>query len=119
MMALLGSVVFGAVVLGGYLVPWAWTGFTGNTLWDWLHLLLLPLLIPILVVPALMPIAKAGVVEVEEANDAADPPDGATDDHDEATSEHPEARSSQPGSHAGSRTPPQLEHREHAEPRSS
>ncbi len=63
--ALCGLVVFAAIVLGGYLVPWAWTGFTGNTLWDWLHLLLLPLLIPTIVVPALMPAARAGVVEVE------------------------------------------------------
>jgi len=27
----------------GYLVPWPWNGSTGNTLWDWLGLLLLPL----------------------------------------------------------------------------
>jgi hypothetical protein len=45
--------VFLAVVLAGYLIPWPWTGFTGNTLWDWLHLLLLPLLVPVVVVPAL------------------------------------------------------------------
>ncbi len=35
--------VFVAVVLFGYLTPWTWTGFTGNTLWDWLGLLALPL----------------------------------------------------------------------------
>lgn len=49
----------GALVLGGYLVPWGWTGFTGNTLWAWLHLLLLPLLLPVVVIPALTPRARA------------------------------------------------------------
>jgi hypothetical protein len=34
---------FGAFVAAGYLVPLNWTGFKGNTLWDWLTLLLLPL----------------------------------------------------------------------------
>jgi hypothetical protein len=48
-----GAAVFVAVVLAGYLVPWGWTGFTGNTAWDWLHLLLLPLLVPAVIVPLL------------------------------------------------------------------
>jgi ABC-type glycerol-3-phosphate transport system permease component len=30
------------LALGGYLDGWSWTGFRGNTLWDWLHLLVLP-----------------------------------------------------------------------------
>jgi hypothetical protein len=120
MMALLGSVVFAAVVLGGYLVPWAWTGFTGNTLWDWLHLLLLPLLIPVLVVPALMPIAQAGVVAVEDTNDAANASDGGADDPDRRPSQPLSTRSSQAGSQAGQSTPAtELEHGEHDEPRSS
>jgi len=46
---------FLAVVLVGYLVPWRWTGFTGNTVWDWLHLLLLPLLVPAVIIPVLRP----------------------------------------------------------------
>jgi uncharacterized membrane protein len=64
----IGLAVFVLVVLLGYLVPWPWTGFTGNTLWDWLHLLLLPLLLPTVVVPALRPVLTAGVtyLEVEE-----------------------------------------------------
>jgi hypothetical protein len=33
---------FAALVTAGYLVPLAWTGFTGNKLWDWLKLVLLP-----------------------------------------------------------------------------
>ncbi|HET6876569.1 MAG TPA: hypothetical protein VFH38_03485 [Jatrophihabitans sp.] len=32
-----------AVAVPGYLVPWKWTGFTGNTVWDWVKLLLLPM----------------------------------------------------------------------------
>lgn len=47
------AVVFIAVVLVGYLARWAWTGFAGNTVWDWLHLLLLPLLVPAVIVPVL------------------------------------------------------------------
>jgi hypothetical protein len=36
---------FAVLVAAGYAVPWAWTGFTGNTLWDWLNLALLPLVV--------------------------------------------------------------------------
>lgn len=43
-----------ALVLAGYLVPWAWTGFTGNTVWDWIKLLLLPVLLPTVVLPRLL-----------------------------------------------------------------
>jgi hypothetical protein len=35
--------LFIALVLAGYLIPWDWTGFVGNTVWDWLELVLLPL----------------------------------------------------------------------------
>jgi hypothetical protein len=71
--ALAGSVVFVAIVLGGYTVPWRWTGFQGNTLWNWMHLLLLPLLLPTVVVPALMPIANAGVTVLDESEPSAEP----------------------------------------------
>jgi hypothetical protein len=40
--------VFALVVLlvGGYALHWSWTGFTANDqLWDWMHLLLLPLVL--------------------------------------------------------------------------
>jgi hypothetical protein len=56
---LTGGVAFAALVIGGYVGKWAWTGFTGNTVWDWLHLLLLPLLLPAVVVPRLKPAAAA------------------------------------------------------------
>jgi hypothetical protein len=41
-------------VVGGYALRWAWTGYTGNTLWDWLQLLLLPLVFPTVLLPALL-----------------------------------------------------------------
>ncbi|MGZ4431404.1 MAG: hypothetical protein ACXVYV_07130 [Gaiellales bacterium] len=40
------TAAFGITVLGGYLLDWDWTGFQGNTLWDWLHLLLVPFALP-------------------------------------------------------------------------
>jgi hypothetical protein len=38
-------------VVGGYVWHWSWTGFQGNTLWDWLELFILPLLVPTVVLP--------------------------------------------------------------------
>jgi hypothetical protein len=40
------AVVFAGCALGGYLLGWAWTGFEGNTFWDWLHLFLVPFVLP-------------------------------------------------------------------------
>jgi uncharacterized membrane protein len=40
-------VVFAVLVTAGYAFDWQWTGFPGNTLWDWLHLLLVPFVLPI------------------------------------------------------------------------
>ena len=53
-----GGVVAALVVAAGYLVPWAWTGFTGNTAWDWIKLLLLPVLLPTFVLPRLLDTAE-------------------------------------------------------------
>jgi hypothetical protein len=39
-------------IVGGYAWGWSWTGYQGNTLWDWLGLLLLPLLVPTVLLPA-------------------------------------------------------------------
>jgi uncharacterized membrane protein len=37
------ALVSGVIIIGGYTQHWAWTGFdTNNQLWDWLRLLLLP-----------------------------------------------------------------------------
>jgi hypothetical protein len=56
-----------AIVIGGYVGDWTWTGFRGNTLWDWLHLLLLPLLLPTVIVPRLVPKMKATLIVAEES----------------------------------------------------
>lgn len=74
--------LFAVAVGGGYLGGWSWTGFQGNTLWDWLHLLLLPLLIPTLAIPALRPMAVARLrpateVPVPDPDEARDPLGGA------------------------------------------
>lgn len=44
--------MLGLLIACGYLVPWSWTGFTGNTFVDWVQLLVLPVLFPTVVVPA-------------------------------------------------------------------
>jgi hypothetical protein len=44
-------------IVGGYAWDWAWTGYQGNTLWDWLQLTLTPLVIPTILVPSLLPLA--------------------------------------------------------------
>ena len=40
-------------VIGGYALHWTWTGYAGNTLWDWLSMLL-PLVFPIILLPPLL-----------------------------------------------------------------
>jgi hypothetical protein len=42
------AVTFIATIVGGYAFGWAWTGYPGNTLWDWLELLILPVTITLL-----------------------------------------------------------------------
>jgi ABC-type glycerol-3-phosphate transport system permease component len=38
------------LLLGGYLLHWTWTGFEGNTFWDWLQMLLVPFAVPIAII---------------------------------------------------------------------
>lgn len=40
------AAVLTVLIVGGYVFNWVWTGFRGNTLWDWLHLLLVPVALP-------------------------------------------------------------------------
>jgi hypothetical protein len=61
---LLGAFV--VLVLGGYLGRWTWTGFTDNRLWDWMHLLLLPLLLPTVILPMLKPKMMGRVMQLDE-----------------------------------------------------
>jgi hypothetical protein len=41
-------------VIGGYALQWTWTGYPGNTLWDWLEMLLVPLVFPTILLPFLL-----------------------------------------------------------------
>jgi hypothetical protein len=48
--ALMAAVVLAAlatVIVCGYAVLWDWTGFQGNTLWDWMQLFIVPFAIPV------------------------------------------------------------------------
>jgi hypothetical protein len=47
------SVGWIVTVIGGYALHWTWTGYAGNTLWDWLSMLL-PLVFPIILLPPLL-----------------------------------------------------------------
>jgi len=70
---------FMVVVLGGYLAPWPWTGFVGNTLWNWLNLLFLPLLVPLLVLPALTPVVTRDVVYLDAEGRPVEPAPASVD----------------------------------------
>jgi hypothetical protein len=73
-LAAAGAVV---MIVGGYRLHWTWTGFTGNTLFDWIGLLLLPVVMPVFVLPAV--IAWMTADEPEEAQDSRLRSPGATD----------------------------------------
>jgi hypothetical protein len=61
-----GLLAFGGVVLAGYLVPWTWTGFRGNTAWDWVKLLLLPVIVPTVLIPTVVGLVTERVAPAEE-----------------------------------------------------
>ena len=62
---LLGGLVaaFGAFVVVAYAMPIGWSGFSDNTLWDWVRLLLVPVLMPLLLIPATTRWVSAGIQE--------------------------------------------------------
>jgi uncharacterized membrane protein len=43
-----------ATIIGGYGAGWGWTGYEGNTLWDWLTLVLGPVAVTTFLVPAVV-----------------------------------------------------------------
>jgi hypothetical protein len=49
--ATIALLALAVTVVGGYWGGWSWTGFEGNTLFDWLHLFVAPLLLPLVLVP--------------------------------------------------------------------
>jgi hypothetical protein len=51
--------------VGGYEYDWRWTGFEGNTLFDWLQLFVAPLLLPIVLVPLVGAWLVADIAERE------------------------------------------------------
>jgi hypothetical protein len=57
---------FGLFVIGGYEFKWGWTGFQGNTLWDWIQLVLAPILFPLIVVPTTVAWMSAEIKEEAE-----------------------------------------------------
>ena len=59
---------FAAFTACAYLLPITWSGFAGNTLWDWVKLLFIPILMPLVLVPAVTEWINAGVAE--ETDDA-------------------------------------------------
>jgi hypothetical protein len=68
----IASIIFAVVVfvtVAGYLVPWDWTGVEGNTAWDWIKLLLLPVLLPTLVLPRLVRAAHEWMVRQPAQSD--------------------------------------------------
>jgi uncharacterized membrane protein len=71
-LAILGA--FTVVVIGGYAWNWTWTGFDDNKLWDWIHLLLAPVLLPTILLPA----ALAWLAT--ERSDTETSPEAAVDD---------------------------------------
>ena len=50
-------------LIGGYALDWGWTGYPGNTLWEWVQLLLAPIAISTFVVPELIKLAAGKAVE--------------------------------------------------------
>ena len=56
-----GVVVLAVLAVGGYGLGWNWTGFRGNTLWDWLELLVVPFVLPAVLAYLTAPSAPATV----------------------------------------------------------
>ncbi|TWP38189.1 hypothetical protein [Leekyejoonella antrihumi] len=44
---ILAMVTLVVLAVGGYTLGWSWTGFHGNTVWDWLKLLIVPFVLPL------------------------------------------------------------------------
>ncbi len=72
------AIVLGAAwvvtLIGGYGLGWAWTGYPGNTLWEWVQLLLAPIAISTFVVPELIKLSAGKAVEEAQARQDSSPP---------------------------------------------
>ncbi|HKC28376.1 MAG TPA: hypothetical protein VKB75_10220 [Jatrophihabitans sp.] len=75
--------VLAVLAVCGYTVPWHWTGFSGNTAWDWIKLLLLPIIVPVALLP---PVTRYLTERLAPPQPAARP--GMVDEHDYAPAGH-------------------------------
>lgn len=57
-------------VIGGYAGHWGWTGYAGNTLWEWVQLLLAPIAITTVVVPELVKLVAGKVPDSGQGSQA-------------------------------------------------
>lgn len=73
--AVVGVVVFVVLLVFGYGLDWAWVGFQGNTLWDWLELLILPFVLP----AVLTRLSAEAEAQVQAQSKAETGPGGAVD----------------------------------------
>jgi hypothetical protein len=61
-------------LIGGYGLDWAWTGYPGNTLWEWVQLLLAPVAISTFLVPELIKLTAGKAAQEAQARlDSAGP----------------------------------------------
>jgi hypothetical protein len=60
--ALVGLAV---LAIGGYFFGWTWTGFSGNTVWDWLSLLITPVAIGMATIAFTIQQGQRGLAESE------------------------------------------------------
>jgi hypothetical protein len=54
-------------VIGGYSLGWNWIGYLGHSLRDWLQLLLVPLVFPTILIPAMLKSVSGDVAGRVEA----------------------------------------------------
>lgn len=57
------GVAWTVTVIGGYAGGWQWTGYPGNTLWEWVQLLLAPIAITTYLVPELITVVTGHLDE--------------------------------------------------------
>jgi hypothetical protein len=55
------GIALAITLVGGYAGSWSWTGYKGNTLWDWLALVLAPIAFATVVTPSLVKLISGGV----------------------------------------------------------
>ena len=60
-----------ATIIGGYGANWTWTGYQGNSLWDWLQLLLAPVAVSTVVIPFAIRWASGDVARVAQEREKA------------------------------------------------